>query len=480
MIVAVTGRTGSGKTTLTRALTGIDSADLPDEARGGLWVSPAQRYIASTTDGAPVEADVGASIVPVIAVLDGPASVRARQAHWDTIDAVIWTVDAADDIDAQIDAEAFSAAGCPGRLQCVVALTRLDTLTPAAAEQARAVLRARLRANGDAATPIFETCATDPFDEGVHALRHHLASIGMSLPVRPPRTLAVERVLAYEGASIRLSVLRTDPHGRSGLTVLQSSISGTWLVDAADYAEWTDAVVRTLRAHHAASPHDEGLAASLLRRQLKPSIPSAAWQAIAESLCVSGRVVRCGACLQTPEHRRAPDDTENVPVTAIIADVAAGRFNPPWVRDIAAQRQLPEAQVRRILQQLAHEGRVYEVVPDLFYDRFQVAILARLLNSLAQLGVGSASGAKGEVAAAIFRDATGVGRKRAIQILEFFDRVGFTQRVGDSHCVETASDWMRWFDIQPEASAAKRGVPENGKGAHTSAGATTAKERLAT
>ena len=37
------------------------------------------------------------------------------------------------------------------------------------------------------------------------------------------------------------------------------------------------------------------------------------------------------------------------------------------------------------------------------------------------------------VQAAAFRDATGLGRKRSIQLLEFFDRVGFTRRVKDQH-----------------------------------------------
>ncbi|WP_152907013.1 SelB C-terminal domain-containing protein, partial [Stenotrophomonas maltophilia] len=37
------------------------------------------------------------------------------------------------------------------------------------------------------------------------------------------------------------------------------------------------------------------------------------------------------------------------------------------------------------------------------------------------------------VDAAAFRDAIGLGRKRSIQILEFFNRVGYTRRVGDQH-----------------------------------------------
>jgi len=36
-------------------------------------------------------------------------------------------------------------------------------------------------------------------------------------------------------------------------------------------------------------------------------------------------------------------------------------------------------------------------------------------------------------AAATFRDRIGTGRKVAIQILEFFDRVGMSRRIGDSH-----------------------------------------------
>ena len=44
---------------------------------------------------------------------------------------------------------------------------------------------------------------------------------------------------------------------------------------------------------------------------------------------------------------------------------------------------------------------------------------------------GDANG--GTVLAAQFRDATGLGRKRAIQILEYFDRIGLTRRVGDEH-----------------------------------------------
>jgi selenocysteine-specific elongation factor len=38
--------------------------------------------------------------------------------------------------------------------------------------------------------------------------------------------------------------------------------------------------------------------------------------------------------------------------------------------------------------------------------------------------------ADGCIRAAAFRDRTGLGRKRAIQVLEYFDRVGYTRKLG--------------------------------------------------
>ena len=44
----------------------------------------------------------------------------------------------------------------------------------------------------------------------------------------------------------------------------------------------------------------------------------------------------------------------------------------------------------------------------------------------------------GSTCAADFRDRLGVGRKLAIQILEYFDRIGFTRRRGNDHLLRDA------------------------------------------
>ena len=95
-----------------------------------------------------------------------------------------------------------------------------------------------------------------------------------------------------------------------------------------------------------------------------------------------------------------------------------------------------EAPVRELLRKLTRRGQVFQVVKDLFYSAGRMQELAALVASLA------ASHAKAEVEARAFRDATGLGRKRAIQILEFFDRVGYTRRLRDAHLLRPDASWQ--------------------------------------
>jgi len=65
------------------------------------------------------------------------------------------------------------------------------------------------------------------------------------------------------------------------------------------------------------------------------------------------------------------------------------------------------------------------VAHDHYFPRESVAELAAILRDLNECD--------GEARAASFRDRIGTGRKVAIQILEFFDRIGVSRRIGDSH-----------------------------------------------
>jgi selenocysteine-specific elongation factor len=203
-------------------------------------------------------------------------------------------------------------------------------------------------------------------------------------------------------------------------------------------------VIAALDQYHARSPDELGPDAARLRRIAAPLVPDAMWRALIDSLVTEGVVARSGPWLHSPGHSIALDSNEQVLADRLLPLLLEGRFDPPWVRDLAKTTGQHEDVVRQVLRKLARQGDVHQVVRDLFYHREVVHELARLVALIAN-GHGGALGASG------FRDATGLGRKRAIQILEFFDRIGYTRFQREVH-------WLRPDSHLREALACESGV----------------------
>jgi len=99
---------------------------------------------------------------------------------------------------------------------------------------------------------------------------------------------------------------------------------------------------------------------------------------------------------------------------------------PPPVPELAAALKLKEAALKDFLHRKSRSGEVMRVPPDRFYPRTTLATLAATAQAVAR------ASPNGMFTAAQYRDATGVGRGLAIEILEFLDTLGITQRLGDA------------------------------------------------
>ena len=185
------------------------------------------------------------------------------------------------------------------------------------------------------------------------------------------------------------------------------------------------AILAALAGFHERSPQEPGLESRRARRLAAPRMPEALWQAIVARMLAGGRLRMRAGFLHLPEHGERMRAADRVAAEKVLPMLVAGQFDPPWVREIAADARLPESQLRPVMARLAQAGEVFQVVKDLYYPASTIEALAAIARTLAARD--------GAVTAAAFRDATGLGRKRAIQILEFFDRVGLLRRVGDQH-----------------------------------------------
>lgn len=93
---------------------------------------------------------------------------------------------------------------------------------------------------------------------------------------------------------------------------------------------------------------------------------------------------------------------------------------------------LDEAFVRRLMRMAARRGDVEEIAHDHFFLRPTVRTMAEIAIDVA------AKSPTGKFTAGDFRDRLDNGRKVAIQILEFFDRHGFTIRRQDLRRINEA------------------------------------------
>lgn len=207
------------------------------------------------------------------------------------------------------------------------------------------------------------------------------------------------------------------------------------LIADASWRALNTRLTTTLKQYHERSPDELGPDGSRLRRMAAPLVDDALWRALIDEAAARGEIVKRGPWLHLPDHAVTLDEADRALAATLLRALKEGRFDPPWVRDLANAHGVSEDRVRQLLRKLARQGELFQVVRDLFYHHEVIRELASIASSEAQKNAGT-------VAAAPFRDVTGLGRKRAIQLLEFFDRVGYTRFHRGLHLMRTDTRWL--------------------------------------
>lgn len=212
---------------------------------------------------------------------------------------------------------------------------------------------------------------------------------------------------------------------RETATVVVDAPPATLGFDARRWTALEQAVVRALAEEHQRVPDELGPDRERLRQRAAADVPRPVFTAVLEALLADKRVARDGPWLHLPEHSVTLSKAEQALWKRVAPVLKTEPFHPPRVRDIARALRADEDSVRKLLRRSVFLGEVYRVAHDHYFMRAAMSELARIAQQLAR--------EEGEIHAARFRDRIGTGRKLAIQILEFFDTMGFTLRVGEAH-----------------------------------------------
>jgi selenocysteine-specific elongation factor len=180
-------------------------------------------------------------------------------------------------------------------------------------------------------------------------------------------------------------------------------------------------VAKCLGQFHLDDPDEPGLAIERLRRMSAQVLSPALFKSWAIEQIANKSLSLTGSFVHLPEHKVELTSTEKAIWEKAYPRLLEGKYDPPWVRDIASELAIPEEKVRLILRKVSKTSELVQLVPDLFYPMKTIHEITDIFNGIYDKNT--------KVTVIDFKDALGLGRKRAIQILEALDRIGYSRRL---------------------------------------------------
>ncbi len=227
----------------------------------------------------------------------------------------------------------------------------------------------------------------------------------VSLVVREARYgLSLEQVIARTGLLAR--EIGTQP----------------WLLDPEWTAQAQQRITQVVAEFHKQNPLLPGMSKEELRSREFPDSPAFLLDTL---LAGTKAVVAEGENLRLATHRLALKQDEEQALAKIEAAFQEAGLAVPSTPEALARSGVELARARNLLQMLLKNRRLVRISEDLVLHRSALEALRALLASH-----------KGErFTVAEFKDWTGVSRKYAIPLLEFFDRERVTRREGDTRLI---------------------------------------------
>lgn len=183
-------------------------------------------------------------------------------------------------------------------------------------------------------------------------------------------------------------------------------------------------ILHTVRAHHAADPDQTGLPEPLLGRAFAAREPPELLRAVTEQLVREGEVARRAGQLCDPAHTPVLPPAEERLLARVATDLRRHGRQAPALHDMPESLQLTIEVLKPFMERMAKLGHLHQVGRYRYYLPETLRELALLAEELAH------ASPEQRFTAADYKQHTGLGRNVTIEVLEYFDRIGLTRRLG--------------------------------------------------
>jgi selenocysteine-specific elongation factor len=185
----------------------------------------------------------------------------------------------------------------------------------------------------------------------------------------------------------------------------------------------SDSIHTFLQGFHESNPTLEGVSAKEISAKVEYGIPAKLTNRLLAKLEKEKQIKRKGDIISLAGHQASlKGDMEKLGLE-LLAVISDGRYQPPTFKELADRAKGNQKMARQVLDLLANENRIVRISENLYFS-------AESIDEL-KTAVQNHLDTHGELDAQAFKDISGTSRKYAIPLLEYFDSIKLTLRVGD-------------------------------------------------
>ena len=205
------------------------------------------------------------------------------------------------------------------------------------------------------------------------------------------------------------------------------------LLSPAAWSDLADAVVGAVAEWHQARPDELGPNPSQLRMTMRGLASELVFLKVVEEMIASGRLARRAQLVHLPGHviQLRPADLKTWQAAVGVLEPRTG--SPLSLYQAAEQLRLEVPALEGVLKRVCKAGLAVFIAKNRYVPMASLVRLARAIQLLAD------GKDDGYFSVAEVRDITGLGRNFVIELLEYFDRVGMTERLGNARRVKRSA-----------------------------------------
>jgi len=185
-----------------------------------------------------------------------------------------------------------------------------------------------------------------------------------------------------------------------------------------------ETITAILIRHHTDNPLKSGLAKEQLKSGIKPPVDQKLFQFALDTMVKKKSIVQDQAEVRMADFAVTLQIDEQEIKERIYRLYKDAGLTPPNLKEVVGSiRDLPEKQVGQVINLLLQDKQLLKISESLYFDAEQIDRLAGQLTEFIR--------EHGEIDAPRFKELTGLTRKFSIPLLEYFDRIKLTLRIGD-------------------------------------------------